>query len=127
MSFPFYSANGLIYVDAELEGPSGKAMLRLALDTGATWTLINVAMLVAVGYDPALTPGRVQVTTGSDVVFAPLISLSLLKALGQERNAFTILAHTLPTSAAVDGLLGLDFLRGQLLTVDFRQGRISLA
>jgi hypothetical protein len=62
MSFPFNAQRGLILVDAELEGPSGSAMLRLALDTGATDTLINAAVLVAIGYDPALAPARIQIT-----------------------------------------------------------------
>src|SRR5258708_17482984 len=84
MSFPFNSADGLIVVDAELEGPSGSAMVRLALDTGATWTLINVAILVAVGYDPALAPQRVQITTGGGVEFVPTIAVSRLKSLGQD-------------------------------------------
>ena len=37
--------------------------------------------------------------------------------------------YTLPRSngAAAHGLLGLDFLRGQRLIVDFRAGQISLA
>ena len=43
---------------AAIDGPSGRAVLRLALDTGATATLINVGMLVALGYDPALVPDR---------------------------------------------------------------------
>ena len=41
MSFPFDSQQGLIIVHAELWGPSGSAVIRLALDTGATGTLVN--------------------------------------------------------------------------------------
>jgi hypothetical protein len=41
-------------VRAELFGPSGDALVRLALDTGATNTMINVGHLVAIGHDPAL-------------------------------------------------------------------------
>jgi hypothetical protein len=37
---------------------------------------------------------------------------------------FPVLGHTLPPSAGVDGLLGLDFLRGQSLTLDFRSGHL---
>jgi hypothetical protein len=33
----------------------------------------------------------------------------------------------LPPGAGVDGLLGLDFLRGQSLTIDFRSGEITLS
>ena len=71
MSYPFNAQRGLIVLQAELFGPSGSAVLRLALDTGATATLVNVGLLVALGYDPALAPVRVQVTTGSGVEFAP--------------------------------------------------------
>jgi hypothetical protein len=37
-----------------------------------------------------------------------------------------VLSHTLPSSATIDGLLGLDFLRGQMLSIDFRQALVSL-
>jgi predicted aspartyl protease len=114
-------------VQAELEGPSGSVVLRLALDTGATGTLVNVAPLVAIGYDPSLAPNRVQVTTGSGVEFAPLIPISKVKALGHERQYFPALGHTLPPSAGVDGVLGLDFFRGQILTIDFRSGQLTLS
>lgn len=36
------------------------------------------------------------------------------------------LCHDLPAEVRVDGLLGLDFLRGRRLTLDFRTGRLSL-
>ena len=126
MSYPFNAQRGLIVLQAELFGPSGSAVLRLALDTGATATLINVGLLVALGYDPALAPVRVQVTTGSGVEFAPRVTISKIAALGQEQDNFPVLGHTLPPSAGVDGLLGLDFLRGRELVIDFRQGRVRL-
>ena len=117
---------GLIIVRAEIWGPTGSVVLRLALDTGATNTMVNTAMLVAVGYDPALTADRVQVTTGSAIEFVPRVTLIRIAALGQERSATPVLAHTLPPSASVDGLLGLDFFRGQRLCVDFRAGLVEL-
>ena len=126
MSVPFNALAGLIIVGAELEGATGVAVLRLALDTGATGTLLNVASLVAVGYDPALVPQRVQITTGSGVEYVPRLIVSRIRSLGQERTNFPILAHTLPPSAPFDGLLGLDFLRGQTLTIDFRAGSLTL-
>ena len=106
MSVPFVSQSGLIIVPAAVDGPSGSGVLRLALDTGATGTVINVGMLVALGYDPALTPQRIQVTTGSGVEFVPRITLDKIVALGQERTHFPVLGHTLPPSAGIDGLLG---------------------
>jgi len=126
MTYSFDPQQGLVIVKAELTGPSGNALLRLALDTGATRTLVSSSLLVAVGYDPALASDRVEVTTGSGVEFAPRIAVSRIIALGRQRNNFPLLAHTLPPSAGVDGVLGLDFLREQVLTIDFRTGRITL-
>ena len=99
MSFPFDPRQGLVILWAELFGPSGRVRLRLALDTGATGTMINVGHLIAVGYDPALANDRVQVTTGSGVEYVPRVQVSRFKFLGQERALFPILGHTLPPSA----------------------------
>jgi len=126
MSTTFNPRSGLIIVPVAVEGPSGSAVLRLAFDTGATGTLINTGMLVALGYDPALNSNRIQVTTGSGVEFVPEILLHKLTALGHERTLFPVLGHTLPPSAGVDGLLGLDFVRNQILTIDFQSGTITL-
>jgi predicted aspartyl protease len=126
MSAAFDRSEGLIVVPVELTGPSATGVARLALDTGATDTLINVAMLVSVAYDPSLVSERVQVTTGSGVEFAARILLQRIVAIGRERTRFPVLGHTLPSSTGIDGLLGLDFLRGQVLTIDFRAGSVSL-
>lgn len=127
MTYPFDPEDGLIVVQTELMGASGSAILRLALDTGATTTLVNIGMLVALGCDPAMSPERVQITTGSGIEFAPIVSLSQVSALGTTRSDFVVLGHTLPASAGIDGLLGLDFFRDRVLTIDFRQGEMTLA
>ena len=126
MTFHFDPDDGLVIVKAELTGPSGDAILRLALDTGATRTLVNAAMLTSVGYDPALSPDRFEITTGSGIEYVPQVLLSQMRALGQERSGFPVLCHTLPSSSGVDGVLGVDFFRQQVLKIDFRQGEISM-
>jgi predicted aspartyl protease len=85
MTSAFDSRDGLIIVAAELQGPSGSAILRLALDTGATTTLINSSVLVATGYDPAASPTRFEVTTGSGVEYVARTVLLWLSALGRQR------------------------------------------
>ena len=127
MSFPFNAQAGPVMVQAEVIGPLGAIFLRLALDTGASRTTIDPAALVKIGYDPALAPDRIQVTTGSGMEYLPRLQVAQFRALRQVRTNFSILSHALPPSATIDGLLGLDFFRGQKLIVDFRQGSISLS
>ena len=127
MSESFNAKRGLVVVPIEVFGPTGSIVLRCALDTGATRTMISVAMLETVGYDPGQESERVQVTTGSGIEFAPLMKLQRVVALGQERVDLPVLAHTLPPTAGIDGLLGLDFLRDRLLEIDFRKGLLSLS
>jgi predicted aspartyl protease len=126
MSFPFQSQQGLIHVEVEVEGLAASVRVHLALDTGATDTAVSADALRNAGYNPAAASGQAQVTTASGLVTIPEVTVSRLTSLGQSRAAFTVLALTLPPSAGVDGVLGLDFLRGQILTIDFRSGQISL-
>jgi predicted aspartyl protease len=101
-------------------------IVRLALDTGATSTLINSEIMVLLGYDPAASPDRIQVTTGSGVEFCPRVTVQRLEALGKSINDFPVLSHTLPPTSQVDGLLGLDFFRGFQISIDFRNGTITI-
>ena len=126
MSQSYDDSLGVVVVPAEVFGPSGSVVLRLAVDTGATQTMINVGLLAVAGYDPSLVPDRVQVTTGSGVEYAPRLSVDRIRVLGQERKNFPVLAHTLPPSAHIDGLLGLDYMKGQTLSIDFGRTTVTL-
>ena len=125
-SFVFSPGFGPIHLAAEVTGPAGSLVLKLILDTGATKSLINVSKLIVLGFDPDQSGKTMTVLMGSSVEVVPLVVLTRLSALGQHRIGFQVLAHALPTGSAVDGLSGLDFLRNQVLTIDFRAGQITL-
>lgn len=125
MNYPFRARRGLIIVFTTVFGPTDKAVFHLALDTGASDTMLRPSKLLAIGYDFADAP-KVGVTMGSGIVQVPDIALSRVEALGQERLDFRVLAHALPPTSTIDGVLGLDFMRDQLLTVNFRIGQLSL-
>lgn len=127
MKIPFNPEEGLIIIPARIAGPGQTVVFRLALDTGATSTMVSTAVLRLAGYDPALSPERVRVTTGSGIEYVPRLGVERLEAMGQKRSDFPLLSHTLPPTASVDGVLGLDFLRGRSLTIDFRTGMVGLA
>jgi predicted aspartyl protease len=127
MSQPFNASTGLILVEAEISGPTGKVSATLVLDTGATSTSLNTNVLRSVGYDPDTATEFVRMTTGTAVGTVPRLMVNRLSALGRHAIGLRVLAHDLPAVTAVDGLLGLDFFRNLLLTIDFRAGRITLA
>jgi predicted aspartyl protease len=126
MSFGFEQHHGLIIVNAVLAGPIKDGFLRLALDTGATFTLVNKTALIEIGYEPDSNGRLHEMTTGDGVGYAARIGVGTLSALGQQRTGLRVICHDLPGKARIDGLLGLDFMRGLRLTIDFRDGIITL-
>ena len=82
---------------------------------------------MAVGYSPDAATDRVQVTMGNGIETVPRLVLNRFSALGQHRLGLPVLSYGLPPTAGIDGLLGLDFLRGSVLTIDFQNGQIALS
>lgn len=126
MIFPFDTSQGLVIVPAKLWGPDGDIVLRLALDTGATYSLVSFDLLKLLGYEPGSVGPRVRITTASGVENVPQVIIERIEVLGHERRQFPVLCHNLPPSANLDGLLGLDFMRGQRLVIDFRSGSLEV-
>ncbi|MBN2542816.1 retropepsin-like domain-containing protein [bacterium] len=126
MKVNFDPKQGLIPIQTRLFGSHTDTIVRLALDTGATGTMINWDVAVLLSYDPASVKERVQVTTGSGVEFAPRILIRKVEALGLTSVNFPVLCHTLPPSATVDVVLGLDFFRGKLLIIDLNEGFVNV-
>ena len=89
-------------------------------------TLLNVAPLELIGHEPSSSSSRIWITTGSREENVPRVSVDRIKAMGHERTNFPVLAHTLPSSTSVDGLLGLDYMQAHVLCIDFRRSAISL-
>ena len=51
--------------------------LLMALDTGATYTMIPLEIVEALGFEPAMSKRKVDVITASGVEKAPLVILGL--------------------------------------------------
>jgi predicted aspartyl protease len=80
MTTSFRPKQGLIIIPVELFGSSGSTILRMALDTGATYTIVSIEMLTAIGYEPNLIKNHVQITTGSGVASAPKVIVQQIDA-----------------------------------------------
>ena len=126
MSEMFDARKGLVLLTAEIIGPKREVIVRLALDTGATATLIKPNALIIAGYDLTNLTDEAQVTTGSELISVPRITVRRIIALDVQVDDLSVLAHAVPKSARIDGVLGLDFFRGKRLTIDFQVGEITL-
>ena len=100
MSVAFDPQGNLIVVDATLWGPNGIALLRMALDTGSTSTLVNAGPLAFLGYDLANAVDQAQVATGSRVETAPLLRIDRIDALEQSHLNLRVICHTCPSTPA---------------------------
>jgi len=100
--------------------------LLMALDTGATYTMIPWDIAEALGYEPAISGRNVDIITASGVHKAPLITLSSITALGKEAKNVDCVVHDLPQASRVEGLLGLSFLRNFAVLLDFRKGLLRI-
>ena len=118
-----------IIVDLVLESRDGiySAVIPTVLDTGASYTIVATDVLTRLGYDPA-SPllERQRIVTGSGIESAPSLTVRSASAIGQKVNGLDVLCHDLPAESAVDGLLGLNFLKQFKLTIRFRRGIIEL-
>ena len=114
-----------IFVPGVLHGPGAELAVRLAVDTGATRTIIRASALRYVGYDLTQSVGRVEMTSATGEAAAPLIAVRPLVALGSARS-LPVVAHELPDGFQGHGLLGRDYFAGLILTVDFSRSTVRL-
>lgn len=126
MKFKFKADYGLVYVRVKISFADTEVILNLALDTGASGTIISAKKLREVGYDLDKPEDEIYITTGSGLIFVPQITIEKLTALGKEKSDFLVIAHDFPPTSSVDGVLGLDFLRENILTIDFIKGEVEL-
>ncbi len=116
----------LVLVRVRFTGPRQSFVLRLAVDTGATRTSIRSEFLRQLGFDLSRPLSRTRLHTATGTAPATVFRVPAVTALGRVRTEFLVAAHDLPLGTEADGLLGLDFFRGFVLTLDFARGRISL-
>ena len=101
----------LILVYAELVGPRGRTMLRLAVDTGASYTMLPPEKLMLVGYAPHIATRTVEILTASGTEWTPLLTVRSLRFLGCTVRRLDVVSHSLPPTSPVEGLLGLNALQ----------------
>jgi predicted aspartyl protease len=127
MNYPFDRRANLTFVAADLYGPKKiHFQANLALDTGATTTLISWDIAKFSGLNPERRSRSTRITTGSGVERCPVVVLPQMSALGKTVKELDVLCHDLPPATLVDGLLGLNSLRDFDLRINFKEGCSNL-
>lgn len=102
------------------------ATLLLALDTGATYSMLTDRTWRMLGFHSSGLGDPISVAAVGGVAAGRWAELSELYALGRRLVGFRVVVVPVAPAARIHGLLGLDFLRGSRLTIDFRRGEIDL-
>ena len=96
----------------------------VALDTGASTTMIPTEVAVDLGYD--LSNPNEQMMTANGIVLANRIAVRKLTAIGETVENVDVVCHDLPEGSIIEGLLGLNFLRHFDVNISFSTGTIEL-
>ena len=99
----------------------------MALDTGATYTMIPWEIAEALGYKPEISKEKVTLITASGVETAPIIQVKKIRFLDEVSDNIEVVCHDLPSKSFVVGLLGSSFLRRFKITVDYPNGVLEIS
>lgn len=127
MTFEFDPNERFIEVRGGYSTGSGRgiSVLRLLLDTGASTTVITPLALSGLTDLSERTGGVHLIETANGDVTAVEVTLPALFALGQMKEDFSVSVFDFGATE-FDGVLGLDFLRGRRLCLDFERGEIEI-
>jgi predicted aspartyl protease len=115
----------LIIVGGRVWGAHGApAPLRLAFDTAAAETIIVPEVLDELGYSARQGDAITVLRSAVGREEGYLIRVQRFACLGFQLSDFRVHAHDLPDGFALDGLIGLSFLRRFDYQVRSHQGRI---
>ena len=109
-NYPLIFEAGLLMVYARITGPKGSRLSRLALDTGATTTMVPPKAALAIGVNPARSTTFRDTLTASGKELTPIVVIPSFHVFEHTFRHLAVACHELPAESPIDGLLGLDVL-----------------
>ena len=116
--FDLQDEDSLVVVDCKVRHHN----FALAVDTGASHTVVDLTALLLVGFTMNDVVGTVQLETGKGVVDAYVFRAAYFHSLGKTIENMEICAYDFIGNAIFsdfEGVLGLDFFRNSELTINF--------
>lgn len=103
--------------------------VRLALDTGASNTVIDLTELFIAGYRKSDVIGSEEFETGKGNIVADTYRIKKMEVLGITRTDFVINSYDFLVNnvlSAIHGVLGLDFFQGHKFCIDMEKKEITI-
>ena len=101
-------------------------LVRLLIDTGASYTVLPRKILQRVGCNLNEPIGNKKIVTANGAVAVPIVAVPNFNCLGVKRVNYPVVALDLPANSFTDGLLGMDFLYEVKAVIDVARGEIGL-
>ena len=120
------SSEGLVVIQCQFV----EHEVALALDTGASHTVIDLTALLIADYALADAIRTTLVETASGIIEAYVFRVQSFTALGITRTNFEVCAYDFFAKHVLidfDGVLGLDFIADYHICIDFRASTITLS
>ena len=116
----------LLLCKAVVAGPQGPHDATLLLDTGSNYTAITYEILERVGCSATMSRAHIRIITANGVIVAPRVQTNALTIFDREIVGAEVIAHDLPFSGPIDGLLGMDALVALRARIDVVGAQIEL-
>lgn len=114
------SSEKIIVLDVILKHKENKKLLRMALDTGASFVLVPWDVVDLLEIKPELSQRRIDIITASGIEKTPVVAVDSITVLAKEAKNVDLIIHDLPENSHISGLLGLSFLKNFKLVIDFK-------
>jgi clan AA aspartic protease (TIGR02281 family) len=101
------------------------ALMSVAVDTGASVTMLSDQILSRLGYTKNTSYGTITTASGSEQVFKHVIPKIRLGEV--ELTEVEVYAHNFPYESSVDGVLGMNVLAKFNFTVNFDKNLLILS
>ena len=122
----FNKKSPLVVVPVSVKMESTVFDFNFAVDTGASVSLIDIDVMLAMGYKKADCIRTIETVTASKRETAYEFMIDNIRAIGLIRRNFKVISRPLPIGLGIDGLLGLNFFKNKELTIDFKLSEIRL-
>ncbi len=99
------------------------SVLYLALDTGATHTVIDTTALLLAGCTLVQSERDTKLETASGIVSADMYEVNILESFGILRKQFLVHSYDL----IGNGVLGLDFFKNHKFCIDLDLEEVSIS